>query len=78
MLNLIIGIVGMLFILIAFILNEVGSKYNENSVFNNLLNIFGSALLMYYAFVLVAWPFLVLNFVWFLVAVWKTGKLLKK
>ena len=78
MLNLVIGIVGMSLILIAFIFNEINYKYNENSIFNNLLNIFGSGLLIYYAFMLAAWPFLVLNFVWFLVAVWKIIKLLKK
>ena len=77
MVELIIGILGMLLILVAFILNEIDSEYNENSILNNVLNVFGSSLLMYYAFVLVAWPFLVLNLVWFLVAVWKTGKLLK-
>ena len=78
MLNLIIGTVGMFFILIAFILNEINSKYNEDSVFNNLLNIFGSSLLIYYAFILAGWPFLVLNILWLLVAIWKTANLLKK
>ena len=78
MIELILGIVGMLLILIAFILNEVNSKYNEDSVFNNVLNIIGSALLIYYAFVLAGWPFLVLNLVWLSVAAWKTTKLLQK
>ena len=78
MLNLIIGILGMSFILIAFILNEINSKYNVNSILNNVLNIIGSSLLIYYALVLTGWPFLVLNIVWFLVASWKIGKLLKK
>ena len=78
MLNLIIGIIGMSLILIAFILNEIDSEYDEDSVFNNLLNIFGSGLLIYYSLVLVAWPFLILNLVWLLVALWKIAKLLKK
>jgi len=78
MINLLIGILGMLFILTAFILDEFYKKYNQDSIFYNLMNIFGSGLLMFYAYTLKGWPFFVLNFVWFIVAGIKLVRILKK
>jgi hypothetical protein len=78
MINAVIGIVGMLFILVAFILDEFVKKFNQNTVQYNILNIIGSGLLAYYAFASAVWPFLVLNVIWFLVAGYKLVKILTK
>jgi hypothetical protein len=67
----IIGIIGMSFILLAFILDEFVKKFNQDTIQYNLLNILGSSLLAYYAFVNEVWPFLILNLLWFLVAGYK-------
>ncbi|MEK6901691.1 MAG: hypothetical protein AABX37_05070 [Nanoarchaeota archaeon] len=69
--TLFIGILGMLLILIAFILDEFYKRWNQNTVQYNILNIIGSALLVYYALTLRAWPFVVLNIVWFAAAGYK-------
>ena len=76
--TLIIGIVGMTFILVAFILDEFAKKFNQDTIQYNLFNIFGSGLLSYYAFVLKGWPFLILNIVWLVVAAIKLIKILQK
>ena len=70
-LNLIIGLLGMSLILVAFILTEFIKKWNPNSLKFNLLNLSGAGLLIYYAFTLNSWPFIILNGVWFLVAGYK-------
>ena len=44
------GLVGMLCILTAFILDEFVKKFNQNTIRYNLLNVVGSGLLLYYAF----------------------------
>lgn len=66
--GLIIGIIGMLFILVAFVLDEFYQKFNQNTFQYNLFNICGSGMLMYYAYTLKGWPFLTLNLVWFIAA----------
>ena len=71
LLPLMIGIGGTFFILAAFVLNEFYNKFNQNMIKYNLLNIIGSAGLIYYAVFLSAWPFLILNSIWFVVAVLK-------
>ena len=78
MIDLIIGIVGMTFILIAFILDEFVRKFNQNTIPYNLLNIVGSLLLTYYAFLLDSWPFMVLNIVWLVVASFKLTRIIRK
>lgn len=75
MLELIIGLLGMVLILTAFILEEFVKGFNPNSIRFNLLNLFGSLLMSYYAYSLTAWPFLVLNLVWFCTAGYKLWKL---
>jgi hypothetical protein len=77
MINLIIGIFGMLLILIAFILDEFVDKFNQNTVQYNLTNILGSGLLTYYAFTLNSIPFIILNVVWFLAAGYKLFKIIQ-
>lgn len=78
MLELIIGIIGMLFILVAFVLEEFDRQFNSETILYNLFNVFGSALLIYYGFVIKGWPFVFLNTVWCLAAVVKLGKILWK
>ncbi len=76
MIELIIGIAGMGCILIAFILDEFYCWFNQETIQYNVLNMVGSALLLYYAFSLRGWPFVVLNAVWFLVATVKLVRVL--
>lgn len=62
-LNLYIGLVGMTLILIAFILNQL-NKWSNDSFLYDFSNFLGSALMVYYAYSLTSYPFLILNFVW--------------
>lgn len=78
MLTLILGIVGMVCILVAFVLEEFWKRFNPDTLYFNLLNIFGSVLLMYYALSLRGWPFLILNTVWFVAALVKFIELVEK
>lgn len=74
--NLIVGIIGAMLILIAFLLDEFYKKYNSETLPYNLLNFCGSALLIYYAYALQSWPFLVLNAVWCVAAGIKIVKII--
>ena len=74
--TLIVGVGGMIFILIAFILDEFVPGFDQNTWRYNLLNIMGSGLLIYYAFSLESWPFIILNAVWLIVAVVKSVEIL--
>lgn len=76
--ELIIGIIGMVFILAAFILDEFVRKFNRETIKYNLLNVLGSGMLLYYAFSLKGWPFVVLNLVWMGTALVKLAKILAK
>ncbi len=78
MIELIIGIVGMLFILVGFVLDEFWDKFNQNTIIYNVFNIIGAGMLIYYAFSLDGWPFVVLNSAWVLAAGIKLVKILKK
>ncbi|MEW5897402.1 MAG: hypothetical protein AB1668_06930, partial [Nanoarchaeota archaeon] len=71
--NLLSGIAGMLCILTAFVLDEFFNKWSRDTVKYNLMNIVGSGLLIYYAYTLASWPFIILNSVWMLVAAIKLG-----
>ena len=62
-----LGVIGAAIILIAFLLNQFGRWSNESQSYD-LANTLGSALLMYYSYLLGSWPFLILNTVWFLVS----------
>ena len=77
MINLIIGIVGMCFILVAFILDEFIKKFNQDTIQYNSLNIIGAGLLIYYAFSLSSVPFMILNVVWLVVASFKLTRILR-
>ena len=76
--SLIAGIGGVILILIAFILDEFYNKINSETVTYNLLNIAGSALLIYYAYALNSWPFVVLNTAWLSAAAVKLVKISRK
>ncbi|MBU0459406.1 MAG: hypothetical protein KKH52_03220 [Nanoarchaeota archaeon] len=78
MIELLIGIVGMVLIVVGFVLDEFWNKFNQNTVRYNIVNICGSLLLIYYAFSLNSWPFIILNVVWFLAALIKLVKIMKK
>ncbi len=76
--SLVIGIIGMGLILLAFILDEFVTKFNQNTLQYNFLNIFGSALLLYYALTLRGWPFVILNAVWLAAATIKLSRILAR
>lgn len=60
---LIIGIVGMICILAAFLLNQM-NKWSSESLSYDTTNALGSLLLVIYALDGKAWPFVILNGVW--------------
>jgi hypothetical protein len=72
-----IGIAGLLLILLAFALN-LFHKISPKSVSYNLLNIFGSGILAYYAVLLNSIPFLMLQIVWGILSLFKLISVLKK
>lgn len=76
--SLVAGIVGVICILVAFLLDEFYKKVNSETVPYNILNIMGSGLLMYYAYALQSWPFVALNAVWLIAAVVKLVKISKE
>ena len=61
--NAVVGIAGMVITLIPFLLNQL-KKLSQDSVQYDAANAVGAFLLVYYAFTLKSWPFLVLNAVW--------------
>ena len=75
---LVIGLLGMILILIGFILEEFSKRITRDSVNYNLLNISGSGLLVIYAYLINGIPFLILNSIWFLVALTKLYKIVTK
>lgn len=78
MLSLILGTLGMVCILLAFIFDEFNTKYNQDTIFNNLLSVVGAGLLIYYAIALKGWPFFVLNCIWLVVAAIKLVEIIRK
>ncbi len=78
MIEMIIGIIGMTFILVSFVLDEFWKKFNQDTIVYNTMNIIGSGMLVYYAFTLKGWPFFILNSVWLIAAGIKLGKILNK
>lgn len=74
---LVTGIIGMLFLLSAFILGLI-SKTGNNSLLYALLNIIGAGFLAYYSLIIKAWPFLILEVAWGLFALYKLIRILVK
>lgn len=66
----IIGVIGMIFLLTAFALN-LFKKVTQDSLVYNIFNIIGAGLLAYYAYALKSVPFLILEAIWILFAVYK-------
>jgi len=73
--NLYLGIMGMICLLTAFVLNLV-RVLRENAYLYIILNIAGASLSTYYAVTLNAIPFIILEGVWTFFAVYKLGKVL--
>ncbi len=71
--TLIIGAVGAGLLLIAFALSKFGVM-SEKSAAYDLLNLLGAGLLTWYAVLLRSIPFIVLEGIWTLIAVWYVGK----
>lgn len=78
MIDLVLGLIGMMFILSAFILDEFYRQFRQDSVQYNVLNIIGSGFLLYYAYLLKGWPFFILNLLWLITALAKLIKILNK
>jgi len=68
--NLYMGIAGMFLLLLAFALN-LAKKLTQDDVAYIVLNILGAGLSIYYAVTLNAVPFIILELVWCLFAVYK-------
>ncbi len=66
--ELLIGIIGMCFLLIAFLLNQIG-KWDVDDLQYDLFNALGSILLLIYAYMLNSIPFIIVNLVWALFSV---------
>ena len=77
MTTLIIGFIGAFLILIAFILNQI-KKWDQNTFKYDLTNCIGSLFLVIYGVLGKAWPFVILNGVWFLVSLRDSIKDLKR
>lgn len=75
--NLIVGIIGMLCILVAFVLEEFNKKFNQETYFYNITNIVGAGLLIYYGITIRGWPFVILNTIWVAAASIKLGKVIR-
>jgi hypothetical protein len=73
--SLIIGVIGMVCILAAFIMDEIGTNINRDSKVYQLVNLVGALLLTYYAYVLGSFPFLGLNVVWAFFAAYRLKQL---
>jgi uncharacterized membrane protein len=67
MIILAIGFIGAFLILIAFIFNQM-KKWDQGTFKYDFTNCIGSLLLVIYGVLGRAWPFVVLNGVWFLVS----------
>jgi hypothetical protein len=76
--SIILGSIGLVCILSAFLLDEFSKKINQDTVHYNLLNIFGALLLFYYAYTLDSWPFMVLNAIWLIAAAVKLVRILNE
>lgn len=64
----IIGLIGMSFILVAFIFNQL-HKWKDTYLRYDIFNAIGSGLLIYYSIILESLPFFILNAIWFIVSI---------
>ena len=63
----ILGIIGATLILVAFILEQT-KVWNSEMLKYDFVNFVGSAILIYYGFLIKGYPFVILNSVWALVS----------
>jgi lipid-A-disaccharide synthase-like uncharacterized protein len=77
MLITIIGIIGMVIILTAFVLN-LFKIVTQSTITYCVMNIIGSAFLLYYAIVGDSLPFIVLQIVWIIFSAYKIILIVKK
>ena len=63
------GVVGLILILTAFILNEL-KKLNTDSKLYNIFNLIGGISLTYYSYTLKSIPFIILQSVWAIFALY--------
>lgn len=68
MIDLLIGVTGALLILFAFIMNQI-HLWKDTYLKYDIFNAVGSLLLMTYAALIISYPFLILNLVWFVVSI---------
>jgi len=73
---IILGIIGVAFILVGFLLDEFNTPVNQDSESYQILNIVGSGFLAYYSYILGSIPFIVLNAVWFIASFYKLTRIL--
>ncbi len=73
----IIGIIGLVMLLVAFVLNQLSILNTETKIYN-ILNVLGGGVLSYYAIILNSIPFLILELVWALFALYKLISLVRK
>lgn len=73
----IIGSIGAALILVAFILNQL-NKWKKDDLKYDLVNLIGSIILIIFALMISAWPFLILNSVWAVVSLRDVIKDIKK
>lgn len=66
---LLVGIVGAAILLLAFVFDEL-NIVPDDSAWLHGLNFCGAAFLLWYAVLLHSWPFIVLEGIWALVALW--------
>ena len=70
-----LGYTGLLFILTAFVLN-IFKKTNTDSKLYNLLNLIGGTLLAYYSLTLKNIPFIILQAIWAIFALYNLIRIL--
>ncbi len=75
--ELIVGSIGLVCLLLAFILNSF-KQIGRESYMYNMLNFIGAFLLVYYAFTLNSIVFIILESIWGLVALYMISKKLIK
>jgi hypothetical protein len=63
-----LGLVGAGSILFSFGMNQIG-KWSRDDFVYDAVNAFGALLLTIYSYLIVSYPFMLLNIVWFLIAV---------
>ena len=64
-----IGIVGATIVLVGFTLNQFGKISVDSKIYDSM-NVVGPLFLIYYAYLLESYPFLILNTVWAAASLW--------